>query len=112
MATEPQSPPVIDKRNPAVLAIEHLAKLAGQGAKPQAMIRALDDVLVRWGQEELPSDELRERVETLQSDLDVGAQAAEDYVAEAQSESAKVQAGKQLEGLQAAQKRLAAVIAA
>lgn len=103
-------PMPIDKRNPSVLAVELLAKLAGQGAKPQAMLRALDDVLIRWGQEDLPSDELRERVETLQSDLDVGAQSAEDYVAEAQSEAAKVQAGKQLESLRAVQKRLAALI--
>ena len=101
-----------DKGNPSHLAVAQLAKLAGQGAKPEAMLRALDDVLVRWGQEELPPDELRERVETLQSDIDAGAQSAEDYVAEAESETAKVQAGKQLEGLRAVQKRLADLTAA
>jgi hypothetical protein len=90
---------VIAQRTPALIAIERIAKLATQGVAPHRLAGAAMDILADWRCYDLVADEMRQRIETLQSDIEGGIQAAEDYVAQAESETAKVAAAKQLESL-------------
>jgi hypothetical protein len=92
-------PKVVSRRTPALIAIERIAKLASQGVAPHRLAGAAMDILADWRCYDLVADEMRQRIETLQSDIEGGIQAAEDHVAQAESETAKVAAAKQLESL-------------
>jgi hypothetical protein len=100
-------PKVVAQRTPALIAIERIAKLAAQGVAPARRCGATMDILADWRCYDLSDGDLRTRIETLLADIDGGVQAAEDYVAQAESETAKVAAAKQLESLLAVQHLLA-----
>ena len=97
-------------RTPAAIAIERLAKMATAGSKPGRMAIAVDNILIEWGAEDMPPADLRERIEQLQSDIDDGVTAAEDYLAEADTDKARTAAQGQLDALAAVRARLAEVI--
>lgn len=82
-------------RTPALIAIERLGKLAAQGVAPHRLAGAAMDILADWRSRGIPAGE----IEVLHADIEAGVQAAQDYVAEAESETAKVAAARQLEAL-------------
>ena len=96
--------------NPANKAVERLAKLAMAGTPPLRMVNAMQGTLAEWGREELAPGELRERMETLLADLDLGIAAAEDYVGEADTEKGRAAAQGQVDALLATREALAAEI--
>ena len=94
------------QRTPAVVAIERLAKLAAGGASAARMVAALDGILAEWGAAELADDEMRERVEQMQADVDAGLEAAQDYRVVADTPAGIKAAEGQVEALQAVCDRL------
>ena len=93
--------------NPATKAVERLAKLAMAGTQPLRMVAAMQGTLAEWGREALMPGDLRERMETLLADLDLGIAAAEDYVGEADTEQGRAAARGQVEALLATREALA-----
>ena len=86
--------------------------MAAAGANGSKMVATLNGILISWGSEDMHPDDLRERIKQLQSDIDAGAQAAEDYVAEAETAAGRAAAEGQLEALVAVKAKLAEVISA
>ena len=91
---------------PATIAIQRLAKLAVAGTPVARMVATAQGIILNWSAESLPAHELRERIETLQADVDGGVLAAEDYVADADSDKGRMAAQLQLAGLTAVQEVL------
>ena len=97
-------------QSPATRAVERLAKLAMAGTPALRMVSAMQGTLADWRREDLPPGELRDRMETLLADLDLGIAAAEDYVGEADTEKGRAAAQGQVDALQATREALAAEI--
>ena len=102
------SPKAAAQRTPTVIAIERLANLAGQGVAPHRLAGAAMDILADWRSAGVAGDELHVRTAALRADIEASLHAAEEFVGEAQSESARVAAAAQLEALVAVRKVLVA----
>lgn len=94
--------PPPDLGRPAAMGdIGRVARLASQGATPHALRQATRDIIDRWRLEPIGTRDLRERLETLQSDVDAGMVAADDYAAEAEDHDQRRQAEMQRAALMA-----------
>ena len=89
-------------RPPALVAIERMAKLASSGATATRMVDATAAVIQEWLAEDLPVDEMRDRLETLQADLDGGITAIEDAQGDAETDGQRRSTQAQKDALAAA----------
>jgi hypothetical protein len=94
-------------RAPALVAVERLAKLAVAGAPAPRMVAAACAIVGEWRDGAMPPGMLMKQLEALQTEIDDGLAAAEDYVAEA-DEADKPRARFQLDALRATQRVLKA----
>ena len=94
------------RRTPEIIAIERLAKLAVTGTKVGRMVITADTIVSEWRAEPISPRELRDRIETLRTDVEAGLEAAEAYVVDAESDGQKKATQNLVDGLRAVQQAL------
>lgn len=98
------------RHSPSAAAVGRVAKLASSGAPPTRMVTAIEAVVGLWRDEEVPQDDMRERLEQLQSDLDGGVVAVENAEGQAETDGQRRAMQAQRDALVAAREAVTRVI--